>query len=384
MNLERLRHELDHVGLTVAGVLSGTSADGIDVGFARLRREDGVWVAPELLTFVTRPFPDDVAKTVRGILEGRASCGQRELALLDRDLGRAFGRAVRDVAKMKKHDVDLIGSHGQTIFHHDDREASGPVTLQVGGGDFIAAEAGCPVVADFRQADIAAGGGGAPLSPYADDVVFAGVPEPLCVLNLGGIANLTWIHGKQRLAFDVGPAGALLDGIARYSLGRPFDRDGARASEGAVDARWVAHLLDHPFFEAHPPKSTGRDTFGDAWIRERMQRAPGKPEDQLYGAVLSIARAVRRAREAWTPDPSVPCYLAGGGVHNRALVRALMQDLEGPVAISSQVGVDPDAREALVFAVLAARFVTGEAVTHPEVTGARKGTILGRLSPGPA
>ena len=365
----------------VGGVLSGTSADGIDVALARFAGGPRGLRLAEPLAGATVPFPEALRDEVRAVLDGEP-CDLRRAALLGRDLGRAFGRAAREVARSAGLELDLLGSHGQTVYHHDDREPSGPATLQLGDGCHVAEEAGCPVVSDLRQRDVAAGGEGAPLSAYGDEVLFAGAQRPLAILNLGGMANLTWLpESGPPLAFDVGPAGALLDGLARRLLGRPWDEGGAVAARGRADPAWVEAGLDHPFLHAPPPKSTGRDTFGEAWVEARV--VPGaRPEDLLAGAVLLVARAVAGAAEAFLPGRPGGLHVAGGGVHNAALMRELRRECGLPVVSTAALGVVPDRREALVFAALAARAAVGEASTDPRTTGAARGRILGKWSAG--
>lgn len=380
-------------GALVAGVLSGTSADGIDVGIVRQRaraRADGIELAPpNLVGYATEPYPDDVARRVRAILEGRA-CGLREIALLDRDLGRAFGRAARAVADRHGLALDLVASHGQTLWHHDGVEASGAATLQLGDGDFVAAEAGCAVVSDFRQGDVAAGGEGAPLSPLADVLLFAHVEKPAAILNLGGLGNLTLLGSSGELqAFDTGPANALLDGLARRFLDAPLDRDGQSAARGRSDPDLVEELLRHPFLERAPPKSTGRDTFGADWIDGVVDRARARgllgrgPDDLLATATDFVAACVAHHLSRFTKERPRELLVAGGGAHNPAQMAALARRTGLAVRSTAAVGIDPKAREALVFAVLGSARALGLPVTHPGATGARAGARLGKLSLAP-
>jgi anhydro-N-acetylmuramic acid kinase len=374
--VEHLRERFER-GAVVAGVLSGTSADGIDVVLARMRTRDGVLLPPEALAFTVEPLDEDVRARVRGTLDARAC------ALLSRDLGRAFGRAAKRAADGAGLRLDLVASHGQTVWHHDGAEASGAATLQLGDGDFVAEEAACPVASDFRQRDVAAGGEGAPLSALADGLVFARAPRPCAILNLGGLANVTFLGARDDdvLAFDTGPAGSLLDGLARTLLGRPFDQGGAAASAGTADPVLVAALLEHPFFARPPPKSTGRDTFGDPYVAEVLRRAAfARAEDVLASAVAFVVESVVLAIERFAPARCERLLVAGGGVRNRALIAALSEASPVPVGTSDQVGVDPKAREALVFAVLGARCALGIPSTHTGATGARPGRVLGKLS----
>lgn len=372
-------------GAIVAGVLSGTSADGIDVAITRVRSAGRDLEPPELLAFSVEPYPEALSRRVRAFLDanqGERLFGARECALLSRDLGREFGRAARRAAERTGVALDLVASHGQTVWHHDGLEESGPATLQLGDGDFVAEEAGCAVASDFRQRDVAAGGEGAPLSALADGLIFARLPRPAAILNLGGMANLT-ILGKRDedlLAFDTGPACSLLDGLARRLYGEPFDRDGVHAAAGSVRPDLVRAWLEHPFFRRAPPKSTGRDTFGAAYVAALAEGARGaRPEDVLASAVELVARSVADALERFAPPARL--LVAGGGARNPGLLAALARLLPCPVATSAEAGVDPKAREALVFAVLGARRALDLPSTHPGATGARSGRVLGKLSP---
>lgn len=391
-DLERLRERLAGGQAIVAGVLSGTSADGIDVALARFDahalegRPGGA--PPELCAFATRPFPPPLARRVRAVLDGE-STDLVQTALLHRDLGRAFGRAAAEFARECGLEIELAGSHGQTVYHHDGREESGAATLQLGDGDHVAEELGCPVVSDFRQRDVAAGGEGAPLAALADGGLFARLGRPAWVLNLGGMANLTLLGpgAEPEAAFDTGPAGALLDGLARRLLGASFDEGGRAAARGRADAELVERWLGHPFHAAPAPKSTGRDTFGEAFVLECLGAARARSlaaDDVLASAVEYVARSIVDAARAHAGPPAERLVVCGGGVHNRALMDALGRLAPWPLEDARELGVDPDAREALVFALLAGRCVLGIASTSPRATGAAAGRVLGKLSQAPA
>lgn len=393
-------------GALVGGVLSGTSADGIDVALVRVRARrvggeraalrgarDAFEIAGhELVAFTTREFPRELAARVRAVLDGGA-CGLRESALLGRDLGRAFGDAAREFASAREHTLDLVGSHGQTVWHHDGREASGAATLQLGDGDFVAESARCWVASDFRQRDVAAGGEGAPLSALADELLFARAPRPCAILNLGGMANVTWIGARsdELIAFDTGPANSLLDGLARALFGRSFDEGGALAARGRADERFVARLLEHPFLHRPPPKSTGRDTFGATWVAgvvDRWREGPGRDEessrfDLLATAAEFVAASVALGLAHVRAAPGTLVHVAGGGVHHAVLMSALERRSGLVCRASDDCGVPADAREGLVFALLGACCALGIARTRRSVTGATAGRILGKLSPAP-
>lgn len=381
--LTALRERLRGGDAVVAGVLSGTSADGIDVGLVRFGAAREGLGPPELLAFATHPFPGDLGPRVRAVLDG-APLALGELARLDRDLGTAFGRAARAQGDAAGRRLDLVASHGQTVWHHDGAPPELRATLQLGDGCHVARAAGCAVASDFRQADVAAGGEGAPLSALADDALFAGAPRPLVVLNLGGISNLTVLaRDGGVLALDAGPCGSLLDGLARRLLGLPFDPDGRTAAAGRARAERLGAWLDHPFFVAPPPKSTGRDTFGAAFVEAfRSREADLGPEDLLATATELVAECVALALRSHAPSVGGSLVLCGGGARNAALVGALRRRTGLPTLSSAALGVDPDAREALVFAVLGARAALGLPSTLEGATGAERGRVLGKLSPG--
>jgi len=363
----------------VAGVLSGTSADGIDVALLRF----GSSGEPAALAFDTRPFPPTLARELRAVLDGRP-LGAREVAFLTRDLGRAFGRAARALAEREHLALDLVGSHGQTVYHHDGNEPSGAASLQLGDGDFVAHEAGAPTVSDFRSADLACGGEGAPISAALDPELFPRLPRPAAILNLGGIANLTFLdEGEPPLAFDVGPANALLDGLARALLGRPYDEDGAAAARAPASEALLAELLHHPFFDRRPPRSTGRDTFGVDYVEGVLARAASLGLDSagaLATGTALVAQSVADAIERWLPRAPRELVLCGGGERNRTLFAEIARRTAILTRSSRVHGLAPEAREATFFAHLAVRHVLGRPSTEPGATGARRGGILGKLS----
>lgn len=336
--MQRVAELLRRGEAVVAGVLSGTSADGIDVGLTRMRADEAGRLELRLLAFDTLPFEATLQRRLRAVLDG-APTGLRETAWLSRDLGRAFGAAARAFASARGVDLHLVASHGQTVWHHDGlagdgRGPGGPATLQLGDGDFVAEAAGAAAVSDFRQRDIARGGEGAPISALADSEIFASVPRPCAILNLGGIANLTVLGPSDRaagpLSFDTGPANALLDGLARRFLDAEFDDHGACARRGRPHAPWVAAWSDHPFFARIPPKSTGRDTFGEAWIDAAIARARAlrriddarAVEDLLASAADFVAAHVTDGCRRFGGGAS-RVVLCGGGVHHLGVIDAL-------------------------------------------------------------
>lgn len=395
-DLQRLVARITAGEAVIAGVLSGTSADGIDVVLARFppRAIGEPLGRPRSLAFTTRAFDASLARRLRRVLDGEPT-GLPETARLHRDLGLAFGVAARDFAHEAGFELDLVASHGQTVYHHDGDPVGGKATLQLGDGDFVARTAGAPTVSDFRTADVAAGGEGAPLTALVDPLLFDRLGAPAAVLNLGGIANLTVLRSDTPLplAFDAGPAGALLDGLARELLGRPFDDGGREARAGRIRPELVEATLEHPFFRRPPPKTTGRDTFGAEFVRaflarggELQARGEGRPAELLASAVEVVARAVGDACSGLSGAPSpgaLRLVVAGGGARNDFLLERLAAQGFSSVESSALHGVDPGAREALAFAVLGARAVLGELSGAWPATGAIQAAILGKFSPGP-
>jgi len=390
--MRNLARTLEAGGAVVGGVLSGTSGDGVDVALARLaveKTEDGPRPAGlELLAFECAPFPEELALRVRAVLDGEAP-SLAEVALLHRDLGSVFGEAVARLAARSDHQPVVVGSHGQTVWHHDGAPPGERATLQLGDADHVAQAAGCWVVSDFRQADLASGGEGAPLSALVDGLLFADLPRPAAVLNLGGIGNLTILGEGQGpvAARDTGPAGSLLDGLARRLLDAPMDRGGEVAARGSVNAVLLRRWMEHPFFEGGA-RSTGRDTFGEAWVTDCLSEARvagvERVEDLLATAAGLVAQAVAWALEREAPAGMERLVVAGGGVHHARLMVELGERTGLVVEPSTDHGVDPDAREALGFAALAAGWGLGWGWGASEATGGARGRMLGRSSPPPA
>jgi anhydro-N-acetylmuramic acid kinase len=308
-------------------------------------------------------------------------------------LGERFAEsaaAVAEAAGLSLADVDAIASHGQTVAHHPEARA----TLQIGDPSVIAERTGCTTVADFRARDVAAGGEGAPLAPFFHVEAFAEPGEGRAVLNLGGIANLTWIPRGAApddvVAFDVGPANALVDGVVRiFSEGRErMDRGGVRAARGSVDAALLERLLDDEFLRRPPPKSTGRERYGtaEAEALARDWRAAARAEDDLVATLVAFtAEAVVRACRG-LPDAAGRLdrlLVGGGGASNPALMRALEARLPGvPVEPFDAAGVPAAAAEAMAFALMGRNALLGIPNHLPRCTGASRAAVLGEIVPG--
>jgi len=305
-----------------------------------------------------------------------ASATAPEISALNADLGRFFARvAVRALAGRT---ADVIGSHGQTVWH-----APGRHTLQLGEAAFIAEATGVTTVCDFRPRDIAAGGQGAPLVPYFDAVLFAG--KPVALLNLGGIANVTFPGRRieDTVGFDTGPGNCLIDDAMRIAYRKPFDAGGRVAEGGEIDLR-LAKALEHPWLRRPPPKSTGRELWSRAFLLERAGRElRRRPRDVVATLAYFTARTIADAVKRWAPRPVQEVLVSGGGVKNRAILRhlewLLWPSLPRPLDV---YGIPAEAKEAAAFALLAAQAVRGRPTNVPSATGARRAVVLGKILPG--
>lgn len=374
--------------MIVVGLLSGTSADGIDVAAADLRL-DGDTVALAPLGHDTVPFSAELRDLLAAVLppaEGTAAA----LCALDTRLGEAVGEAAaRIVQRVCDGRADLVVSHGQTVHHWvDGGRCLG--TLQVGQPAFVVARTGLPVVSDLRAADVAAGGHGAPLASLFDHLLLADGGGRRVALNLGGIANLTLVaEGRLVTAFDTGPANTLIDAAARLMLRRPYDEGGAVAASGRPSEPLLAALLDEPYYALPAPKSTGRERFDDRYLLDALARsglatADGEqpslaPEDLLATVTELTARTVADAIDRAGGADEV--IVSGGGVHNTTLLERLRAATGVAVEPIDHLGIPADGKEAYLFALLGFLSVHGLPGAHPSATGARVASVLGSLTP---
>jgi anhydro-N-acetylmuramic acid kinase len=377
--------------MRVIGLMSGTSADGVDA--ALVEWPPGEAARPfRLLAQREDPFPAELQQRIHALAAGRCPPGAalRELAALDVALGDRFAEAAIAVAHdagAALEDIDAIASHGQTVAHHPDLGA----TLQIGDPSRIAERTGVTTVADFRPRDLAAGGQGAPLAPFFHFAAFGDPAEGRVALNLGGIANATWLPPNARaddvIAFDVGPANALIDGVVSCATGgaERMDTDGRRALRGTVDPALLAELLDDDFLRAPPPKSTGRERYGLAEAEALVARWRDRALDDLVATLLAFsAEAVGHAcREHLAGAHVARLLVGGGGARNPAFVRALRAAVPGAaVEPFDQHGVPAGAAEAIAFALLGRNALLGLPNHLPHTTGARGERVLGEIVPG--
>lgn len=348
------------------GLMSGTSLDGIDVAFIAT---DGL-ARIEIGPWHTEPYEPSLRQSIRAVLGGVGP-----VAAVERELTLEHARVVRGF--LARHDlgaIDLVGMHGHTILHKP-RERR---TWQIGDGALLAASLDIDVVADFRSADVAAGGEGAPLAPIFHLGLATGLERPLAVLNLGGVANVTWIGSDDAAmrAFDTGPGNALIDDWALRHIGVPIDRDGALAAAGQVDRNHLERFLSLPYFRLPPPKSLDRDQFA-AWLPNHLAAADGA------ATLTAMTAASVQAAGAHFPKPPRRWLVTGGGRHNPVLMAALRRALGTPVEPVESAGWLGDALEAQAFAYLAVRSRAGLPVSFPATTGVAQPQPGGRFFPRP-
>jgi anhydro-N-acetylmuramic acid kinase len=366
------------------GLMSGTSLDGVDAAVVRLR---GDRPAASLIAFATVPYDAAFRARVLDLLRGGTP---RDLAFLHVALGERFADAadvVLALAGLHRDALAFVASHGQTVWHEPGR-----ATLQLGDPAVIAERMGVPVVSDFRSRDVAAGGQGAPLVPMADALLFSAPDRPRILLNVGGMANVTWVppggDTNAVRAFDTGPGVAVMDAVVRQLRpGLTHDADGALAARGRADEALVAELLTDPFFAAPPPKSTGREVFGDALaaglVREiRVRRPDATDEDCVATALAFTVTAIADQVGRWLPDDGAEVVVSGGGARNPELVRRLAAQLPGrAVRRFDELFFDGDAKEAVAFALLGWLTLRGRPGNAPSATGAAGPRVLGSITP---
>ncbi len=366
--------------MIAVGLISGTSLDGIDAALLRIKPTTQAYEF-EVRAFATIAYEPQLARRLRDVLPPTVA-GVEAIARLHRDVGVAFADAAASVAG--HHRIDYIASHGQTIFH----AGEDTVTLQIGDPFRIRERLHATVIYDFRSADCAAGGHGAPLVPYVDAVLLGSQNENRVAVNIGGIANLTFLpagaKAQAALAFDSGPGNMLIDLFVRErtSQAASYDKDGERAARGRPDEALLVQMLADPYFAASAPKSTGHERFGTVFMRRYQDElAVLTVEDGAATltelTVRSLVDAVRRI----APRGS-RILISGGGAHNRHLVGRLRERLDGyHVETSQSMNVPVDAKEALAFAVLGYETLRGREAGLPRVTGARHPALLGAIAP---
>ena len=350
--------------MRVAGVMSGTSLDGIDVAIIEI-------TGPRVSTIgiQSTPYSEEVRRAILGV--SNTTTTTSEISRLNFQLGELYARAVLRACR-RYGPVALIGCHGQTIYHE-----GGASTLQIGEAAVIAERTGVPVVSDFRPRDIAAGGQGAPLVPFVDCLLFRHPRRTRIALNIGGIANITVIPAG--IAFDTGPGNMAIDALAReHTRGRQdFDRGGRIAAQGNLNRALLDRLLADPYYRRKPPKSAGREQYGAEFVTHLKQTGLPLP-DLIATATVLTAATIAKAVAPFAPDELI---VSGGGAHNPQILAHLAAFLPGvALSTSADYGIDVDAKEAIAFAILAYQTWRRKPSNLPSATGARRPVILGKIN----
>src|SRR5579872_5000982 len=381
--------------MVVAGVMSGTSADGINVALVRIegagrgRGRSGQNVT--LIGQAEYAYPSKVRNAVLSAMNAsRASVA--DLSRLNSLLGELYADAVGETQRKFRTEADLVGCHGQTLYHQGDARLylgrKVTTTWQTGEGAIIAARVGAPVVSDFRPADMAAGGKGAPLVPFLDYLLYRDRRRGRIVQNIGGIANLTAVppaaSPRQVVAFDTGPGNMVIDAVTERLFGRPFDRDGRIAARGRTLQEVLDEILRQPFFRRPPPKTAGREEFGGAFVVEFLRRCGRARKDDVVATATALtARSIAGAIARFLPGRYAELIVSGGGAENPTLLRMLGEAV-GRLGLrirrSDEFGLPATAKEAVAFALLAYQTWHRRPGNIPSATGASRPAILGKIS----
>ena len=382
--------------MIVAGVMSGTSADAINVALVRIQGR-GFRSRLELLAHYQFPYPNNVRCAVLATMNA-SSASVCDLSRLNFLLGDLYSDAVRAAQRRARLECELVGCHGQTLYHQGDPalflDRCVACTWQTGEAAIIAAKLGVPVVSDFRPADMAAGGKGAPLVPFLDYVLYRHRRYGRIVQNLGGIGNLTAIPPRALpedvIAFDTGPGNMLIDAVTEHLFDRPYDRNGRLAARGEPIERVLRQILRHAFFRQKPPKTAGREQFGREFVRHFLQLCRRSDENDIIATATALtARSIGIAIRRFVLPLVVPplrfreFVVSGGGTKNATLMRMIREELaplKVGVRTSDEFGLPAEAKEAAAFALLAYHTWRRMPSNVPSATGAERPAILGKVS----
>ncbi len=354
--------------------MSGTSLDGVDVALTELSNTTCKVLAKHFV-----PYPAEI-KTELLALHFPSENELEKTALMANKLAHLYAQAVNELLTKKKLEaaqIKAIGNHGQTIRHRPELG----FTLQIGNSTLLAELTNISVASDFRSRDIAAGGQGAPLVPAFHKAVFGNKTKNRVILNIGGIANITYLtKAGDVIGFDSGPGNMLLDSWAKLRLGKDYDANGDWAATGVVHENFLTHMLAEPYFSLPPPKSTGRDLFNDVWLKRHILYPHCRPQDIARTLVELTAQTITSAISQHCSAVD-EIYLCGGGAHNALLVARLKQMLNKPIANTDRLGVGVDWVEAAALAWLAKQTLENKPSNLPEVTGAKGLRVLGAIYP---
>ncbi|RKY89330.1 anhydro-N-acetylmuramic acid kinase [candidate division KSB1 bacterium] len=386
--LERVMSKKEKIA---AGLISGTSVDGVDSAIIRIKGKD-LNLKIELIHFLTHPYPADIRLKIEQLIKNK-SASLKDIAFLQFKVGEIFADALIQLCKKSKiplKQIDFVGSHGQTVWHSPPEKDKKGSTLQIGDGDVIKERTGITTVSDFRVSDMAAGGEGAPLVPLVDYILFRNKIESRGLLNIGGISNITVIPEKATIndvfAFDCGPGNTLIDLSAQLLFNQKIDYDGKLALSGKVNQKLLNELMNHPFILKKPPKSTGRETFDLSYCKDIIKK--GKKLNLSRNDIIATiseftAKSIFYNYENFiAPVVNLKrIILSGGGAFNRYLYHSLKNYFKNIIIEKSDIyNIPAEAKEAVAFAVLAYQAVMGRTSNLPGVTGAKKRVVCGKIS----
>jgi anhydro-N-acetylmuramic acid kinase len=370
------------------GLMSGTSLDGLDIALCRFTGS-GLQTQCDLLQFITVPYQDFFKNEVRSIFS-RRQVDLEKVCLLNDFIGTYHADLILEALQrwnIKPADVDFIASHGQTIYHAPKRlhrqEGYPNASLQIGDGDHIAVKTGILTISDFRQKEMAAGGEGAPLALYGDVLLGSKPGEDRILVNIGGISNLTFLPADGDMAkvrcSDIGPGNTLIDMFCRNYFNKAFDEDSAIAFSGTVNEALLNSLLTHPFFGEKPPKTTGPELFNEEYVRKAQERSDTShidPKDIITTLSAFTAKAIADFTRAYLPK-GAKMFVSGGGAKNPFVMKYLEERLyRTTIADTAALGINPDAKEAILFALLGNEALAGE----PLVIGTNPSVLMGKFS----
>jgi len=364
------------------GLMSGTSLDGIDAGLVEFDGEE-----IKLLAFDYSPFSDEIKEAIQALSHPNSPILLKEYGSIDTRLGCLFAQACKKLLKkanVPSSKIKAIGSHGQTIYHAPEKPSA--FSLQIGDPNIIAEETGITTIADFRRRDIAAGGQGAPLVPAFHKAIFSQTfdlaKKNITIVNIGGIANITYLSIDKTIGFDTGPGNTLMDHWIQKNLNIAYDKDGAWAKTGKADPALLQSLTQDPYFSLSLPKSTGKEYFSASWLNEKIQLSHACNANDIQASLCYLtAETITAAIKKHAPltDHTLIC---GGGMHNSHLIALIRKNLNHPVSSTAEFGINPDHVEAMAFAWLARQTMNNLSGNLTEVTGAKQAVILGGVYPG--
>lgn len=368
------------------GLMSGTSLDGVDVVLCEIEGQMSD-LGVKQLDYLCHPYPDDLKRHVKAVIEDESPSIQ-SVSSLNFELGQWYADAIQvmlDRHQLRGSDIAFVANHGQTLYHQPQaKDGFVASTLQLGESSVIAYQHQVDVIDNFRVMDVAARGEGAPLVPFSETILYQSLDKPFALLNIGGIANVTLIHDQSVVAFDCGPGNMMINAVMEHFYHQTYDHNGDVAASGMVQKDLLEDLLQHPFIQQAPPKSTGREAFGSFYVQELLKKyAQLAPQDIVASFTYFTAKSIELALKSLSPLPKT-LVLGGGGAHNTTL-RTMIQDLLSEIKVCTQdeIGFSSDAKEALAFVLMGYAFLDNIPANIPSVTGARDAVILGKLTPNP-